>query len=124
MQQLEDLGMAYLGGRLPPWFYRVFLATRTVALWKDKEHESVRPLGIRHPLLRVLHRMVVAENKVELREFLEPQQLALSPGGCNKLYFSLRMLMEQRHTVNWTARMRSTLSAGPGLCRPTARSPA
>ena len=96
MFYFPDLCMDYMGGRLPPWFYKVFLSTRTVALWKDKEQESVRPLGIRHPILRTLHRMIVTENKVELRDYLEPQRLALSPGGCNKLYFSLRMTIEQR----------------------------
>jgi hypothetical protein len=45
--------------------------------------------------VRTLYRMVIGENKVELKNFLEPQQLALSFGGCTKLFFSLRMLLEQ-----------------------------
>ena len=96
MQLLEDFCLQYLQAELPPWFYRVFLTTRTVALFKDSDQDSVRPLGIRHPLVRTLHRLVVKENKEELTEFLEPQQLALSLGGCNKLFFSIRMLLEER----------------------------
>ena len=96
MQLLENFGLRYLGAEYKPWFYRVFLSTRTVALYKDADQESVRPLGIRHSLVRALHSIVVTENKPELRDFCEPEQLALSPGGCSKLYIGLRSLLEAR----------------------------
>ena len=96
MQHLEEFGLMYLRSDLPPWFYQVLLSTRMVGLYKDIQQEGVRPLGIRHPLVRTFHRLTISSNRQELISFLEPQQLALSLGGCNKLYFGVRLLLEAR----------------------------
>ena len=85
MELLEGFGMLYLRAELPPWFYKVFLMNLSLALNKDNEG-NVRPLGVKHRLARSFHRRVVVDNKAELIDYLEPQQLAMSPGGCTKLY--------------------------------------
>ena len=96
MQQLEDFCLRYLQSELPPWFTQVLLTTRTVALFKDEEEDAIRPLGIRHPLIRCVHRLVVSANREEVKAFLEPQQLAMSEGGCTKLYHSINTLLDLR----------------------------
>ena len=98
MELLESFGLRYLNGELPAWFYRVFLTCQTVPLHKTKERTGVRPIGVRNPLLRVLHREVVNQNRQEFIDYLEPQQLAMSQAGGAKLVFSTRMLMEENPT--------------------------
>ena len=44
MELLEEFGMKYLQGDLPPWFYRVWLSVQAVALFKNKEKTAFRPL--------------------------------------------------------------------------------
>ena len=75
VEVLERFGMAYVSGDLPAWFYRLWLSLQTVPLYKTAQQVDVRPLGVRHSLMRVFHREVVTQNKQEVREFLEPQQL-------------------------------------------------
>ena len=103
MDLLEEFGMLYLRAELPPWFYKVFLINMSLALNKDSEG-NVRPLGVKHQLARSFHRRVVVENKAELIDYLEPQQLAMSPGRCTKLYLGLRMKMETKSDrLDWVA---------------------
>ena len=59
---------------------------------------SIRPLGIRNPLLKALHREVINGSREELLGFLEPQQLGMSMGGAAKLIHSIRMLLEENPT--------------------------
>ena len=96
MVMFEEFGMKYLGGELPAWFYEVWLSVMTVPLFKNEERAAVRPIGIRNPLLRELHKAVVAQNKAVFVEYLEPEQLAMSISGGGKLVFSIRMLAEER----------------------------
>ena len=56
---LEEFGLAYTSGELPPWLYRLWLSMQTVPLYKTAEKEDVRPLGIRHSLPRLFHREVM-----------------------------------------------------------------
>ena len=100
MQMFEDVCLLYLQSRLDPWFYRVFLTTRTVALYKDETQGPVRPLGIRHPLPRALGSMIMSQSKPELEAFFLPQQLAFSKGGCFKLYVTMRMRLEEGPHTN------------------------
>ena len=81
MSALESFGLRYLRGDLPPWFYTVFLASQSVALYKDSGKEAVRPIGVKHSLVRTFHREVVKQNRGEFVSYLEPEQLALSKGG-------------------------------------------
>jgi hypothetical protein len=96
MRVLEEWGLAYIQGELPPWFYCVALSMQTVALYKKVEQEAVHPLGLRHTLIKTLHREVVRDSRPAIREFLEPQQLVLSPAGAAKLVFTVRLLLEVR----------------------------
>ena len=96
MELLESFGMRYLEGSLPSWFYRVAQTVTTVPIYKNSQKESVRPLGIKNQMIRVFHQEVVRQNKQQLTEYLEPQQLALSEAGGGKLVHSVRMLMEER----------------------------
>ena len=104
IELLEEFGMYYLRAELPPWFYKVFLSNLSIALYKDTTRGPVRPLGVKHQLARSIHRRVVVEKKPEISSFLEPQQLAMSPAGGNKLYLGLRMKLEARQDrQNWAA---------------------
>ena len=96
MLLLEDFGSKYLSGDLPHWFYAVWLTVQTVPIFKTSQQSTVRPLGLRNPLLKAFHRQVVTQNKAEVREYLEPQQLGLSVSGAQKLVFSVRGLLNQR----------------------------
>ena len=76
--------------------YSVAQTSQTVALLKAAEGEEVRPIGLQHPLIKVLNREVVAANRLALQRYLEPQQLILSPGGAAKLVFTVRAVLEER----------------------------
>ena len=56
---LEDFGMRYLKGELPSWFYPVWLTVQTVPLFMSEQQNTLRPVGVRNPLLKVWHREVV-----------------------------------------------------------------
>ena len=49
-------------------------------LYKTEDRESVRPIGMRNPLAKLLHMMVIKENEALLVSFFEPQQIVLSQG--------------------------------------------
>ena len=89
MAQLEDFGLRYVRGDLPHWFYAVWLSVNTVPLFKTAEQTSIRPIGIRNPLLKALHKEVMKENGEELTRYLEQQQLVMSKAGGSKLVFSV-----------------------------------
>ena len=93
--------MDYLNGKYPPWFYRVWGTVITVPLYKTEaqENSSLRPVGVKGSLVRIIHKMVARENRDVLGAFLEPQQLCMTPGGAHKLVHGVRMLME--HHRDW-----------------------
>ena len=92
MELLQHLGMRYLTGQLPPWWYRVWLSVTTVPLFKDTG--AIRPVGVEPSLVRSFHKEVNRVNRPVLASYLEPQQLANSVGGAAKLVNSVRMLLE------------------------------
>ena len=94
MRLLQDFGMRYLHGELQPWFYVVWLSVQTVPLFKTGGMDTVRPIGIRNPLPKASHRESIKQNKEELVEYLEPQQLAMSQAGAAKLVHTVRMMMD------------------------------
>ena len=96
MSLLESFGLRYLNGNLPPWFYKVWGSVSTTPLFKNKERDALRPLGVKSSLIRDLHKQNVAKNRGTLNDFLEPQQLALSKAGGAKLVHEVRMLCEGR----------------------------
>ena len=65
-----DFSMLYLTGTLPPWFYKVWGGVTTVSLFKTRERQSLRPVGVMTPLIRTLHSHVIIENRVALTKFL------------------------------------------------------
>ena len=97
MELLQGFGMKYLSGSLPPWFFVCWLTVQTVPLFKTAEQDSVRPLGLRNPLLKTFHRMVSRENRAAVRAFVEPQQVVLSDGGAGLLVTAVRESLE----VKW-----------------------
>ena len=94
MQHMEDFGMKYLRGNLPPWFYCCWLTVQCVPLYKTEGRDTVRPLGLRNPLLKSFHREVSRANREVVKSFVEPQQMLLSAGGGCKLVFTVRGLVE------------------------------
>ena len=94
MSLLERFGMLYVSGDLPAWWYKVWGCVSTVALFKTVEMITVRPVGIRNPLIRTLHSRVIRDNRPVFTAVLEPQQLALSLAGGHKLVHQVRMVME------------------------------
>lgn len=71
----------YLGGHLPPWWYKVWGSVTTVPLFKTVERETVRPVGVCNPLTRTLHSRVIRENRATLNPFHEAEQRDLSQAG-------------------------------------------
>ena len=65
-------------------------------LFKTSGRCAVRPLGLRTPLLKIFHKQVVTQNIIEVKEFLEPQQLGMSIAGAQKLIFSVRALLNAK----------------------------
>ena len=61
MSRLEDFSMLYLTGALPPWWYKVWGSVTTVPLYKTRERESLRPVGVMNPLIRTLHSLLIKE---------------------------------------------------------------
>ena len=94
MTLLEDFGMRYLNGQLPPWWYKVWLSLTTAALFKNSDREAIRPVGIEPSLARSFHKMVTRSNKPVLTNYFEHQQLTLSVAGGAKLVHGVRMLAE------------------------------
>ena len=67
-----------------------------MALFKDAGKNAVRPIGVKHSLVRTLHREVIKQNRGEFVKFLEPEQLALSKAGGQKLVLSVWTLLEEK----------------------------
>ena len=53
MSRLERFCLGYVHGSLPPWVYSVFQSQQSVALYKTVQQDTVRPLGLKHPLIKV-----------------------------------------------------------------------
>ena len=66
------------------------------ACYKTKEKNTFRLLGVKHQLIRVFHEEAIRQNRAELQNYLEPQQLALLEAGDGKLVHSVRMLSKER----------------------------
>ena len=94
MELLEKFGRKYLKGELPAWFYPVWLTVQTVPLFKTEQQNTLRPGGVRNPLLKIWHGEVVLQNKLEIKSFLEPQQIASSQAGAGKLVMAVKSLIE------------------------------
>ena len=92
MGLLEQFGLRYLTGMLPPWWYKVWLSLTTVALYKTSDQEAVRPVVIEPGLARNFHKLANKENRPVLVKFFEPQQVVVSVAGGAKLVMSVRML--------------------------------
>ena len=60
-----------------------------MGIFKNSDKVAVRPLGLRTPLLKTFHKEVVRQNKPEVRDYLEPQQLGMSEAGAQKFVFSV-----------------------------------
>ena len=61
LELMEHFILAYAAGDLPAWFYRLWLSLSTVPLFKNEEKQQVRPLGIRHTLVRLAHAEVIGQ---------------------------------------------------------------
>ena len=97
-------------------------------LFKTVERETVRPVGVRNPLIRTLHSRVIRDNRAALTAVLEPQQLALSQAGGHKLVHQVRRIMEEHrdwvvvkidvrnaHNEVWRSAIISSLEEEPTL---------
>ena len=69
-------------------------AVTTVPLYKTAAQATVRPIGIKPCLARVIHKVVTRQSRQAFIEYFEPQQLAMSPSGPHQLVNGLRMLGE------------------------------
>ena len=68
----------------------------TVPLYKTckREEDKLRPVGVAPTMVRLLDKFAAVQNRQVLQDYLEPQQLALSPAGGHKLVHIVRMVME------------------------------
>ena len=66
----------------------------------------MRPLGIRHSLVQICHKEVMAQSMPAIQEFLEPQPLAMSRAGPAKLVNTVRGMFELHPSLSsvvWTS---------------------
>ena len=99
MKLLEDWSRRFLQGEMPPWFYVVWLSIQSIPLYKTDKKESIRPIGMRNPLSKLLNGLMIGESKSELVDYLEPQQLAMSQAGSARLVHCIRLLAEKELLV-------------------------
>ena len=73
------------------------MTVETVGMFKTagQDPSLVRPIGMRNPYIKSIHKETVRQNKGELVEFLEPEQLGMSVAGGAKLVHSVRMMLEE-----------------------------
>ena len=92
--------MQYISGGMPPWFYKSIMTVETVGLFKtaEKNPEKLRPIGMRNPFIKTIHKEIITQNRHNFKEYLEPQQLGMSVGGAAKLVHSVRMTLEKNPT--------------------------
>ena len=89
--------MQYVRGGMPPWFYQSVMTVETVGLFKtsDRHKEKLRPIGMRNPFIKTIHKSIIKQNQRAFKDFLEPQQLGMSVAGAAKLVHSIRMTLEK-----------------------------
>ena len=78
------------------------MTVETVGMFKTAGQDPglVRPIGMRNPFIKSMHKEVVRQNKGVITEFLEPEQLGMSVAGGAKLVHCVRMMLEEnRHFV-------------------------
>ena len=95
---LEAFALRYVNGVLPAWYFKCSLTVETVGLFKTAEQDpvAIRPVGMRNPFTKVIHKEVMKQNAEAIRNFLEPQQLGMSKAGGVKLVHCVRMKLEER----------------------------
>ena len=56
MGRMEEFGLLYLNGNLPPWFYKVWGTVTTVPLFKTihRQEDKLRPVGVAPSMVRDL----------------------------------------------------------------------
>merc|ERR1712020_573874 len=96
-EMVNNFAMRHIQGNFPPWYYKACMTVETVGLYKtaNQEASQVRPVGMRNPWIKTMHKEVVKQNKKVLTDNLEPQQLGMSVAGGPKLVHCVRMVMEQ-----------------------------
>ena len=95
MQLLETFSLRLLNAELPPWFQTVWGSVTTIPLFKTEQQESLRPVGVKASLSRLIENRVVTANRDPLTTYLEPEQVALTRAGGFILVHSVRMLTEE-----------------------------
>ena len=60
---LEEFGLSYLNGDLPPWLYRLWLSLQIIPLFKSDEKNDVCPLGVRNRLIQLFHKGAMKQVK-------------------------------------------------------------
>ena len=93
---VDSFAMRHVAGALPPWYYKVCMTVETVGMFKTagQDPSLVRPIGMRNPFIKSMHKEVVRQNKGVITEFLEPEQLGMSIAGGAKLVHAVRMMLE------------------------------
>ena len=94
---VNSFAMRHVAGVLPPWYYKVCMTVETVGMFKTagQDPSKVRPIGMRNPYIKSIHKEVMRQNKGVLTEFLEPEQLGMSVAGGAKLVHCVRMMLEE-----------------------------
>jgi len=68
---VNNFAMRHIQGQFPPWYYKACMTVETVGLYKtaNQEASQVRPVGMRNPWIKTMHKEVVKENKEILTDF-------------------------------------------------------
>ena len=71
-------------------------------MFKNEEQDSLRPVGVKASLSRLIENRVVTANRDPLTSYLEPEQVALTRAGGFILVHSVRILTEEmRDRSGW-----------------------
>ena len=94
---VNSFAMRHVNGDFPPWYYKVCMSVETVGMYKTaaQDPSQLRPIGMKNPYIKEMHKQVIKQNRPELTSFLEPTQLGMSVAGGAKLVHSVRMLLEE-----------------------------
>ena len=94
---VSSFAMRHVKGEFPAWYYKVCMSVETVGMFKTAAQDPslLRPIGMKNPFIKNLHKEVMRQNKSVLTKFLEPTQLGMSVAGEAKLVHTVRMMLEE-----------------------------
>ena len=70
MRLLETFFLRLLNAELPPWFQTMWGSVTTIPMFKNEKKESIRPVGVKASLSRLIENRVVTAKRDSLTTYL------------------------------------------------------